>query len=199
MIRTATPADLNVIERELPGIVAAMRATGNDQWGPAYPTIDRFAADLEAGHLFVDDQAGTVRGFAVFNETEPEVYDTLPWTVPRPAMIIHRLAVLTAFRRQGVADGLFVFAEAMAFDKHQGLRTDTSARNEPMLTLFAKRGWREVGTLRFPGRETSFVAWEKRFASPWPRSDPSLSKLFNNPVKDSQIDAACHTRSFSAS
>jgi len=160
MIRPATTADLDIIEQELPAIVAAMRATGNDQWGLAYPTMDRFAADLDAGHLYVDEE-GEVRGFAVFNETEPDVYDTLPWTVPRPATIIHRLAVLPEFRRQGVADGLFAYAEAVARDKHQGLRTDTSTRNEAMLALFAKRGWRAVGSVRFPGRETDFIAWEK--------------------------------------
>jgi len=42
-----------------------------------------------------------------------------------------------------------------------GLVSDTYSRNPAMNSLFAKRGWREVGSLRFPGRQADFVAWEK--------------------------------------
>jgi GNAT superfamily N-acetyltransferase len=161
MIAAAQSRHLDAIVRELPDIVAAMRATGNDQWGPAYPTAEHFAADLAAGHLFVDVEQGAVRGFGVFNEIEPEQYNPLPWTVPRPALVIHRLAVCPAFRRQGVADGLFAYAETLAGDKGLGQRSDTSTRNPAMNALFEKRGWRFVGTLEFPGRETGFRAWEK--------------------------------------
>lgn len=161
MIRLAQSADLSVIARELPGIIEAMRSTGNDQWGPIYPTAAHFASDMDAGHLFVDDENGDIRGFGVFNEVEPSQYDSLPWTVGRPALVIHRLAVCPAFRRQGVADRLFAYAEALADERGIGQRSDTSARNPAMNALFAKRGWSFVGTLEFPGRETGFRAWEK--------------------------------------
>jgi GNAT superfamily N-acetyltransferase len=161
MILSAQTRHLEAIAGELPGIVASMRAAGNDQWGPGYPTAEHFAADLAAGHLFVDVEDGGVRGFGVFNEIEPEEYGPLPWTVPRPALIIHRLAVCPAFRRQGVAENLFAFAEAMARERRQGLRSDTYSRNPAMNALFAKRGWRLVGKLEFPGREADFRAWEK--------------------------------------
>lgn len=161
MIRLARSLDLDAIVQELPAMIATMRAAGNDQWGPAYPTADHFAADLAAGHLFVDVENGHVRGFGVFNEVEPEQYETVPWTVPRPALIVHRLAVLPASRRQGVAENLFGFAEAMATVHNQGLRSDTYSRNHAMNTLFAKLGWRFVATLNFPGREFEFRAWEK--------------------------------------
>jgi GNAT superfamily N-acetyltransferase len=160
VIRQANTADLEAILVELPAVVAAMRAAGNDQWGPAYPTREHFAADLDAGHLFVDVN-GAVRGFGVFNEEEPSEYDGLPWTVPRPALIVHRLAVMPGFRRQGVAENLFAFAEAMAVRRNQGLRSDTYSRNPAMNALFAKLGWRFVSTLTFPQREFEFRAWEK--------------------------------------
>ncbi len=161
MIRQAQSRDLDVIVRELPAMIAVMRAAGNDQWGPVYPTAAHFGADLDAGHLFVDDENGDVRGFGVFNEVEPEQYETVPWTVPRPALIVHRLAVMPAFRRQGVAENLFAFAEAIAAVHNQGLRSDTYSRNPAMNALFAKLGWRFVATLNFPGREFEFRAWEK--------------------------------------
>lgn len=161
MIGPAQPRHLDAIAADLPAIVAAMRAAGNDQWGPLYPTVEHFAADLAAGQLFVDVEADAVRGFGVFNEVEPPQYDPLPWTVPRPALVIHRLAVCPAFRRQGIADGLFAYAEDMARSRGLGQRSDTSAHNAAMNALFAKRGWRFVGALEFPGREIGFRAWEK--------------------------------------
>jgi GNAT superfamily N-acetyltransferase len=162
MIRAATFSDLDSIGTTLETIVAAMRAAGNDQWGLAYPTPDHFAADCREGSLFVDDQDGKIRGFAALNFEEPEEYEPLPWTVGRPALVVHRLAVVPEYRRQGVADGLFAFAETMASTrKLAGLRSDTYSRNPAMNALFAKRGWRLVGTLNFPGREAEFLAWEK--------------------------------------
>lgn len=164
MIRQALVADLDAIEAALPAIVAAMRAAGNDQWSAAYPTRTDFARDLEAGTLFVDDESG-VRGFGVFDGHEPPAYDELPWTVPRPALVIHRLAVVPGFRRLGVAEGLFGFAEARALTLGRGLRSDTAEANDGMNGLFAKRGWRRVGGLRFPHASGGFVAWEKSFSS----------------------------------
>lgn len=162
MIRRAVSADLEAIRASLPTIVAAMRAAGNDQWGPAYPTIGHFAQDCAEGVLFVDDLGGHVRGFMALNFEEPDQYGPLPWTVARPALVIHRLAVVPEFRRQGVADDLFAFAEQeAAARKLVGLRSDTYSRNPAMNALFAKRGWRRVGSLNFPGREAEFFAWEK--------------------------------------
>jgi len=163
VIRPARLADLDPIEGALPAIVTAMRASGNDQWGPAYPTRTDFARDLEAGTLFVDDQ-GVVRGFGVFDHHEPPAYDGLPWTVPRPALVVHRLAVVPGFRRQGVAEALFAFAEDRARFLGLGLRSDTAEANQGMNALFAKRGWRRVGTLRFPHSTGGFVAWERHFS-----------------------------------
>jgi len=162
MIRRARAEDLDAIEAALPAVVAAMRAGGNDQWGPDYPTRAHFAADLAEGTLVVDDDGGRIRGFAVLNREEPPEYEALDWRVGRPALVIHRLAVEPAFRRQGVADGLFAWAEAEAGRRGwAGLRSDTSDANEGMNALFRRRGWRRVGTLRFGHAVVGFVAWEK--------------------------------------
>lgn len=162
MIRRAVSADLEAIAAALPTMIAAMRAAGNDQWGPAYPTVGHFTQDCAEGSLFVHELGSQIRGFMALNFEEPEQYEPLPWTVGRPALVVHRLAVVPEFRRQGVADDLFAFAENEAAARRQaGLRSDTYSRNPAMNALFAKRGWRLVGTLNFPGREAEFLAWEK--------------------------------------
>lgn len=166
MIRLATPSDLATIEAILPGVIHGMQASGNDQWSPRYPTRIDFAQDVEDGSLWVDDLGG-IRGFVALNTVEAAEYAPLPWTVPRPALIVHRLAVAPEFRRQGVGDGLFEFAESRAVHLGlEGLRSDTSTANAGMNALFARRGWSRVGTLRFPHATVSFQAWEKRQTGP---------------------------------
>lgn len=165
MIRRAHPLDLDAIEAALGPVVAAMRAAGNDQWGVHYPTRADFARDVEDGSLWVDD-AGVIRGFVALNTQESAEYDPLPWRVPRPALVVHRLAVVPEFQRRGVADGLFAFAEGWADQRGlEGLRSDTSVVNRGMNALFARRGWTQVGGLRFPHATVSFVAWEKTGAN----------------------------------
>ena len=162
MIRPARNIDLDPIAASLPLLVAMMNEAGNDQWGPHYPLQADFAQDLAEGALFVDDEDGAIRGFMALNLVEPSEYGPLPWKVPRPALVIHRLAVAPEFRRLGVAEGLLAFAEARAGALGlAGLRSDTSEANPAMNALFAKRAWKFVGKLRFPDAKVGFRGWEK--------------------------------------
>jgi len=161
MIRPARFTDLGSIVAALPGVIAGMAESGNDQWGPLYPGESDFAQDLADQALYVDDD-GAIRGFMALNLVEPAEYSPLPWTVARPALVVHRLAVVQEFRRRGVAEGLFAYAEDLARGRGlKGLRSDTSEANPAMNALFAKRGWRMVGDLRFPHAALGFRAWEK--------------------------------------
>jgi GNAT superfamily N-acetyltransferase len=161
-IRRAEEADLDAVMAAVPALVAAMNAAGNDQWGAHYPLRAHFTQDLAENSLFVDDEAGQIRGFAVLNLEEPEEYDELPWSQGRPALVVHRLAVVQTFHRRGVADGLFAFSEERArLLGLKSLRSDTSDRNPAMNALFARRGWKRVGGIRFSDATVDFGAWEK--------------------------------------
>lgn len=161
-IRAAQEADLDAIAAALPELVAAMNAAGNDQWGAHYPLRADFVRDLAEDALFVDEEAGQIRGFAVLNGEEPAEYEALPWSRGRPALVVHRLAVVPRFHRRGVADGLVAFAEDRARTLGlKALRSDTSERNPAMQALFARRGWTRVGGIRFSDATVAFGGWEK--------------------------------------
>lgn len=162
MIRLARPADVEALWPGVRALVAALNAQGNDQWSPAYPTVDHFRADCRAQTLFVDDEGG-IRGLVTLDTREPDGYQTLGWTLGQPALNVHRLAVLPGFHRRGIAEGLLAFAEDRARAQGlDGLKSDTAVVNDAMNALFAKRGWRPIGTLNFSDATVTFNAWEKR-------------------------------------
>jgi GNAT superfamily N-acetyltransferase len=160
-IRLATTADVAAFFPAVRTLVAAMNDTGNDQWADGYPTVDHFLADAHAGSLFVDDENGTLRGLVTLDTREPAEYADRPWSVGRPALNVHRLAVLPGFQRRGVADGLLAFAEARAVSLGLDLKSDTAVVNGAMNALFSKRGWTRIGTLNFSDATVDFCAWEK--------------------------------------
>ena len=169
MIRPALPTDLYDILAALPRLVADMNAVGNDQWSPHYPNNDHFLQDLEAKSLFVDVEDDQLRGFVALDLHEPREYASLAWSVGQPSLVVHRLAVVPGFQRRGVADGLLAFGEAEARrQKLPGLRSDTAEVNPAMNALFAKRGWRQVGDLRFSDATVNFRAWEKLSLTDFP-------------------------------
>jgi len=162
MIRTATAADVEALMGPVQTLVEVMNAVGNDQWGPHYPVADDFWGDVAHQALFVDEFEGALRGVVALDQNEPAGYHGLPWSFPAPVLAAHRLAVLPGYQRQGVADGLLAFAESLARQRGlAGLRSDTAEVNPAMNALFAKRGWRFVGTLTFPDAQVTFRAWEK--------------------------------------
>lgn len=162
MIRLGRESDLDSLEALLPSILAPMLAAGNDQWGSEYPRRDDFADDCRHEWLYVDADDSGLRGVVVLNEVEPPEYRNLPWSTRSPSLVLHRLAVNPAFQGQGIATGLFAFAETRARERgYQGLRSDTSDANAGMNHLFFRRGWSQVGSLRFPHATVGFVAWEK--------------------------------------
>lgn len=162
-IRLASAADVLAFFPAIRALVVAMNAGGNDQWADGYPTVEHFLADAESGTLYVDDEDGALRGLVTLDTREPAEYAALPWSVGRPALNVHRLAVLPGFQRRGVADGLLAFAESRARADGLGMKSDTAVVNVPMNALFAKAGWTRVGTLNFSDATVDFFAWEKAF------------------------------------
>ena len=164
-IRPATAQDLDEIWSLVRRAVAHMNALGNPQWGEDYPTRPHYALDLARGELYVAAGArGGILGVACVNTDQAPEYATLPWRVPAPAMVIHRMAVDPHAQRQGVASALFAFTEALA--RTRGIRAvhrDTYALNDRMPALVRGRGYRPVGEVSFgrDSRPLTYPCFEK--------------------------------------
>ncbi len=164
-IRPAAAGDLDEIWAIVCRAVAQMNALGNPQWGADYPTKSHYAADLARGELYIaQGGGGAILGVACLNTDQAPEYAPLPWRIPGPAMVIHRMAVDPAAQRQGVARALFLFAEEFAL--RMGLRVlhvDTYAQNQRMRALISSLAYEEVGFVHFDrvNRPLPFPCFEK--------------------------------------
>ena len=166
MIRKAKERDLAAIMAIIEATVAIMAAEGNDQWDDNYPTEAVFAQDIAEGALYVYCAAsGAIQGVVCLNEEQIAAYETISWLADGPALVVHRLAVDPAARRQGVGTALMRFAEEVARSRNLGeVRTDTYHCNGRMQALFTKLGYQMVGQCTFVEELGLFYCYEKCLA-----------------------------------
>lgn len=164
-IRRAALRDLEEIWSLVGRAVAHMNTLGNPQWGADYPTRAHYEADIARGELYLALRFdGRVLGVACINTDQAEEYAPLPWTIPGPAMVIHRMAIDPAAQRQGIATALFRFAEELA--RGAGIATmhmDTYAQNSRMQALVRRMGYEPTGEVSFsrPNRPLTYPCFEK--------------------------------------
>lgn len=165
LIRLARDTELNDIWALVRRTMLHMKEAGNPQWGSDYPTRAWFAEDIRRGELYLATTAdGSFLGTACINTEPCEEYAPLPWRIPSPAVVIHRLAVEPSVRRRGVASAFFDFAEALAPQWDcSAIHVDTYAQNQGMQALLLGRGYTKVGEVHFGGddRPLAFPCFEK--------------------------------------
>lgn len=145
MIRLATINDLETLCCYARIVARDMHAHGIDQWSDTYPNYEAFLKDVKANALFVFEWEGNVVGsISLLPENDP-FYHLLKWDKPT-SLVIHRLLVHPAFRRQKIGYHLFQFAiEKAKKDGYEALKVDTHPDNYRMRSLILKMGFIERG------------------------------------------------------
>ncbi|HBF36558.1 MAG TPA: GNAT family N-acetyltransferase [Firmicutes bacterium] len=162
MIRQATISDLKPIMKIVAKVCQEMRQQGNEQWDENYPREIDFGDDIQKEDLYVDETDGQVRGFICINYFEPPEYGQIHWSGSQKPMIIHRMAIASEFRKQGIGSGLLQFAEQLAQNNGiQYLRSDTNSANRKMNALFGKTGYTFVGEMPAFGKKSLFNFYDK--------------------------------------
>ena len=176
MIRQAMISDLKPIMKIVEKVCQEMHQQGNEQWDANYPRESDFCNDIQKKELYVDEMDGQVRGFICINYFEPPEYGRIHWSSNQKPMIIHRMAIASEFRNQGIGSGLLHFAEQLA--QNNGihyLRSDTNSANRKMNALFRKTGYTFVGEMPAFGKKSLFNFYDKILVS-----SPGNS---NHPIK----------------
>jgi len=164
-IRQATTEDLDAIMQLVRRVVPLMRASGNLQWDDAYPNHDVFTRDIENHQLWLAEIDNQIAGIAAITTDQEPEYAKVGWDITETAIVVHRLAVDSAFRGQGVAVALMQQAEAVAKERSISiLRVDTNSQNAATQKLFPKLGYTFAGEIDLyfrPGLR--FLCYEKRW------------------------------------
>lgn len=155
MIRKAAAADLPAIG----GIYEAI--FDREERGPAYtnwqrgsyPTPEDAREALEAGTLYVGEEAGALWGVVNLNGVQLPEYDQIPWSIPaerEEVGVIHTLCIHPARSGRGYAKRMVAFCEETA--RAQGkavVRLDTWEGNAPANRLYPSLGYRFAGGTEF--------------------------------------------------
>ncbi|RDY27012.1 GNAT family N-acetyltransferase [Romboutsia weinsteinii] len=161
-MRKAKTSDLNNIMKVIDLTVKEMKQENNTQWDERYPIEEDFLVDIEKGTLYVEEVDGEFKGFICVDFNQPKEYDDINWSSNKESMVIHRMAVNPACRRQGIGQRLIKFADELAIEnKANYIKTDTYSINTKMDALFKKCGFVKVGEMDFLGKEKPFYCYDK--------------------------------------
>jgi GNAT superfamily N-acetyltransferase len=141
---------------------AVLDAQGIAQWDTVYPTRAVVESDVQRGALYVlEDDDGRCVGSVALDENQAEEYRQLAWTTAEPALVVHRLTVDPSVQGRGLGNELMAFAEAHAARcGYVGVRLDAYTGNPRSEQLYRRRGYREVGQIRFARRSLPFWCFE---------------------------------------
>lgn len=153
----AKPHHLEVIKMLTEACARHMRLEGIFQWNEHYPSRERLAADLEAGHLFALRDEGVLYGTVVISPEKDAEYEDIEWLTPDANnFYIHRLAVDPSRQKMGYARMLMDFAENYARERGAAsIRLDTFSQNERNNRFYQARGYKKLGDVYFPKQSKS--------------------------------------------
>lgn len=162
MVRKATLTDLKDIIEIIKQTIVEMNSYNNYQWDKNYPQENDFINDIQSEDLFVIEREGKIAGFVCINKVEPVEYNKLNWSLNDKAVVVHRMLVCPAYRKNGIGTELMKYTEEVALKNNlKYIKTDTYSLNTKMNSLFIKCGYKFVGEISFLGKEKSFFCYEK--------------------------------------
>ena len=156
MVRLALPADLDAVAAIYEEILAEdeRRPVPYTNWQRGkYPTRRHALAALEAGCLYVAQEADDLYACFILNGEQLPEYANIPWTIPaapEEVAVIHTLCVSPRWAGKGKARELVAFCEAEA--RRMGarvIRLDTYEGNLPANTMYPRLGYTLAGKTLF--------------------------------------------------
>ncbi len=162
-IRLINPEELDRVCEILASVIAHMKKIGFTQWDEGYPRRDILEADISKKELYGAYINNKLAGFTVINSHQDKQYEDITWQNGEPYIIVHRLQVDPAYRGQGIAYDLMLYAEKLAKSKSaKAIRLDTRFDNLPATKLYEKLGYKKRGIVHFPRMiEYDFICFEK--------------------------------------
>jgi len=160
-ITPATANDLSALTALTAECIAAMRASGIDQWDEVYPHPDLLSRDIAAGTVSLLRDEKVVVGTITLDQNLDPLWEGMDWSRPDSgAAAVHRVMVHPTRQGQGLARRLMAHAESRARERgSHSIRLDAFTSNPASLRLYEALGYRRTGTAVM--RKGEFVCFEK--------------------------------------
>ena len=146
---------------------AYFKGVGIDQWQNGYPNAETLAEDMAGGesYVLVDEETGDVVGTCFVSFAVEHDYDVIhegSWQHQEPYGVIHRVAVASDRKGQGLAGQMIEYAAEMCRERGiSSMRMDTHEDNRSMQRMFAKNGFVYRGIIYLGRDGAKRVAFEK--------------------------------------
>lgn len=159
MLTTANINELNECYAILNSGRNFQREQGFIQWDDEYPTLDLVKKDIEKhiGYVFkINDKIAAY--MAITFDIEP-AYNEIDgvWRRNEKYCVVHRMAIHSDFRNQGLTTKIFKSVEELSKEKDvYYIRIDTDFPNKRMQHVFIKNGFEECGVINFKGPKKAY-------------------------------------------
>ncbi len=146
---------------------AYFKEAGIDQWQNGYPNEETLAEDMAGSesYVLVDEETEEVLGTCFVSFAGEPDYDVIyegSWQEPEPYGVVHRVAVASDRKGQGLAGQMIEHAAAMCLERGiASMRMDTHEDNRSMQRMFAKNGFVYRGIIYLGRDGAKRVAFEK--------------------------------------
>ncbi len=164
--RKAEISDLIGIMEVIEDARQYLKEQGIDQWQDGFPTKEVIVEDivLRESYVFIEDNE--VIGYMCINLDRESSYDTIydgAWKLEgSDYATIHRNAVRSTYRGQGISLRMFFLAEQICRKNNkQSIRIDTHRDNQLMQHLATKYGYEYCGVIKLARNSFERIAYEK--------------------------------------
>ena len=164
MIRKLIPENTEDAYLIIKDVISSMRKQGIDQWDELYPDKLLIMKDILLNQAVGYFDGCNLVGYMALNDEFAPEYNFVKWNTNEPALIVHRLSVISAKQGNGIAGNMMLYAEQYAKENNYcSLRLDAFVKNPFANRLYLKLGYDKPGIIEL--RKGLFNCYEKRIST----------------------------------
>ncbi|MFI3265083.1 MAG: GNAT family N-acetyltransferase [Rikenellaceae bacterium] len=152
-LRKAKNEDLAEVMVIIHDCQALLHARGVDQWQDGYPSLEPLENDVQLSNGYILEFDGRIAAYGALVYGVEQAYLSLvngAWLSDFDYVTLHRLAVSSAFRGEGIGAQFFAEMEREARGRNvHSLRADTHRDNMVMQRLLARMGFTLCGDVYY--------------------------------------------------
>lgn len=168
LMRSTTIDDIEKVLEIIEDAKKTIKELGIDQWQNGYPNRDVIENDIKDEKSFVLEKDGNILGTVVVAFEKENSYENITegqWLTDGYYFVIHRLAVDTNYKNNGIATKILELIEEKIKNTNiKSIKVDTHEGNIPMRKFLEKNGFIQCGVIYLENcqeNDSKRIAYEK--------------------------------------